>query len=1105
MLHRLVSVAAASMIISALASPLHAQIDPELLAGMQARSIGPAGMSGRIAVVNAVESDPEIVYVGAATGGVWKSLDGGLTWEPLFDDQPVHAIGEIAIFQASPDIVWVGTGEGNPRNSVSGGGNGVYRSLDAGRNWEHLGLDATERIHRIKLHPSNPDVAFVGAMGSMWKPNPERGVYKTEDGGTTWSKVLFVNDNTGVGDMEIDPTNPNKLIVAMWDYQRWPWSFRSGGPGSGIYLTVDGGRNWKRLTPEDGLPEGELGRIGLAIAPSNPNIVYAYIEAKEENALYKSEDGGYSWRRMSAGEDVGNRPFYYADLRVDPKDPNRVYSLHSLVSVSTDGGESFETLVSWASAHPDHHAMWINPNDPAQIIEGNDGGVYFSRDHGQSWRFASNLPLAQFYHINVDMEQPYNVLGGLQDNGSWRGPAYVWENGGIRNHHWDEVGFGDGFATLAIPGDPHSGYAMSQGGNLSRWNNWTGERKSIRPVHPDDIELRFNWNAAIAIDPFDGNTVYYGSQFLHKSTDRGDTWTIISPDLTTNNPEWQKQEESGGLTLDVTGAENFTTIITIAPSALERGVIWVGTDDGRVHVTRDGGTTWESVEENARDVPANTWVPHIEPSKFDASVAYVVFDDHRRGNWETYAFKATNYGDRFESLATDDVWGYALVVEQDAVKEDLLFLGTEFGLYVSLNGGASWFQWTHGFPTASAMALIVHPREHDLVIGTHGRAAYVIDDISPLRSLTPEIMRQPLHLFAMADAVQYRVKQTGASRFPGNGEFRGENRDYGAMITFSISGDDLPHPNDEIERQRKAAKRAAGGEEEEDTEEERPAGPRVSGPQIEVEVKNADGEVINEFERPVEQGVNRITWNLSREAFERPSAGPGTEGGGGFFGGGGGPDVVPGTYTITLKYGDHEASGTLNVLQDPRYSLTIAQREANHEALVRAGEAQEVLAEAVKRLRDTRDEIDKVLGMLAEHDAEDDEEAAEATAMSGQGPQDDAASPNREVLREARQLKQKLTELEKQLWTPPGTDKGIAEDNSVHPRIRNAYFSMSSSWDPPTEGQLTYLRYAEEKLEAALDEVNLAFEEDVAAFRAKVESIGITFLEAREPLTMPGS
>ncbi|NNG16884.1 MAG: hypothetical protein HKM89_10420, partial [Gemmatimonadales bacterium] len=744
------------------------------------------------------------------------------------------------------------------------------------------------------------------------------------------------------------------------------------------------------------------------------------------------------------------------------------------------------------------------------IYEGNDGGVYVSNDHGEHWRFVTNLPLAQFYHINVDMETPYNVYGGMQDNGSWRGPSSVWENGGIRNHHWDEVGFGDGFATLAIPDDAMTGYAMSQGGSLFRWDNRTGERKSIRPVHPDDVELRFNWNAGIALDPFAGNTVYYGSQFLHKSADRGDTWTIISPDLTTNNPEWQKQAESGGLTLDVTNAENFTTIITIAPSPVQEGVIWVGTDDGRVHVTRDGGGTWESVEGKIKNVPRNSWVAHIEPSRFDAATAFVVFDDHRRGNFETYVYRTTDYGNKWTNIATDDVWGYALVLEQDPVKEDLLFLGTEFGLFVSLNGGAGWFKWKHGFPTASAMAMIVHPREHDLIIGTHGRAAYVIDDIRPLRSMTPETLAKPIHLFAIPDAIQYRVKQTGASRFPGNGEYRGENRDYGAMITFSLRDDELPHPNDDLERQRKAAKRAAAGVEEEEesgAEEEggaaaQRAGPPGGrgrpdrGPQAKVVVRDANGDSIAGFERSVKLGVNRIAWNLRRDGFERPRA-RGQQEGGGFFGGFG-PEIVPGAYTVTVKYGDHEASGTVNVLADPRYTLTVAQRQEKYDALMHAGAAQETLAEAVKRLRDTRDEIDKVLGMLKEQESE--EETASSSNGQGQGG---SASPDRALRREAGELKKKLSEAEEQLWTPPGTAKGIARDHSIFSRIRNAYGSMNSSWDPPTEGEKIYMRFAKAELQEALGDVNRLLEEEVADFRGKVEAIGLEFLEPEDPLVLP--
>ncbi|MFN2239546.1 MAG: WD40/YVTN/BNR-like repeat-containing protein, partial [Thermoanaerobaculia bacterium] len=750
-----------------LLSPLTllAQIDPAMLAGLKARAIGPATMSGRIAAIDAIASDPNIIYVGAATGGVWKSVDGGVTWKPLFDEQPVAAIGALAVHQQNPDIVWVGTGESNVRNSASVG-NGMYRSLDGGVTWTHLGLQDSERISRIILHPTFPDTAWVAAMGRAWGENAERGIFKTTDGGKSWSKVLYVDERTGAADLAVDPSNPNKLIAAMWDYRRWPWFFRSGGAGSGLFVTHDGGANWKKLTEEDGLPKGILGRSGVAFSRSNPSIVYALVEA-EKSALIRSEDGGRTWKTQNDEATIASRPFYYADIRVDPKDPNRVYSLYSLVSVSEDGGKTFRTLIPFSKIHPDHHALWIHPENPELMIDGNDGGVAISRDRGRSWSYVRNLPLAQYYHINVDMETPYNIYGGMQDNGSWRGPSSVWENGGIRNHHWQEVGFGDGFATLAIDPTGTTGYAMSQEGHLLRWSLATGERKAIRPSHPEDARLRFNWNAAIAIDPFEPSTVYYGSQFVHRSTDRGENWTTISPDLTTNNSAWQHQGKSGGITFDVTGAENFTTILTIAPSPVQRGVIWVGTDDGRIHVTRDTGANWASVEANVKGVAKNSWIPHIEPSKYDAGTAFVVFDDHRRSNWTPYVQKTIDFGRSWTNLATSDLRGYALSIEQDPVDPDLLFLGTEFGLFLSVDGGRGWLPFRHGIPTVSTMALTIHPREHDLVIGTHGRSAYVIDDVRPLRELTPELLRAPLHLFQPADAQQYRVGQTGSERFPG--------------------------------------------------------------------------------------------------------------------------------------------------------------------------------------------------------------------------------------------------------------------------------------------------------------------------------------------------
>jgi len=1043
-----------------ISTSLSAQIDPDLLSGLKARSIGPATMSGRVAAIEAVESNPNVVYVGAATGGVWKSINGGQTWAPIFDEQPVHAIGAIAVYQANPDIVWVGTGEANLRNSISYG-NGIYKSLDGGRTWKSMGLEKTERIYRIVTHPSNPDVVWVAATGAAWGDSSDRGVYKTVDGGATWKKVLYVNESTGASDLVIDPSNPDKLFVSMWQFRRWPWFFTSGGPGSGLYVTYDGGATWKRFTEDDGLPKGDLGRIGIAISRSNPQTVYAIVEA-DKSALVRSDDGGRRWRKVNEEVDVAARPFYYADIRVDPKEPMRVYNVNSTIGLSTDGGKTFDTLVSYNKIHPDHHAFWIDPNDPSHIFDGNDGGVTESRDRGRNWRFIGNLPLGQYYHINVDMQRPYNVYGGMQDNGSWRGPSSVWENGGIRNHHWQEVGFGDGFATLADPNDPTNGYAMSQEGHLLRWNLKTGERKSIRPAHPGGIELRFNWNSGIAIDPFDPSTVYYGSQFLHKTTDRGDAWTIISPDLTTNDPKWQHQKQSGGLTIDASGAENFETIIAIAPSAVQRGVIWAGTDDGRVHVTRDGGTSWTSVEANVKGVPANTWVPHIEPSKYDAGTAFVIFDNHRRSDFKPYVMKTTDYGKTWTSLATSDLRGYALVLEQDPVAPDLLFLGTEAGLWISLDGGKKWMPFRHGLMTASVMALMVHPREHDLVIGTHGRAAWIIDDIRPLRTLSAATMAKPLHLFDVPDAQQYRVGQTGGERFPGDVEFRGENRKYGALITFSLNMPNLPLPIEEKERERKEKARETAAvsqpmkdippepiERKGDDADKKPADDK---PKADIEVADASGKVIRKFKASVVQGVNRAAWDLRRDPFKDPPQTRTPEEEEARTG----PEVLPGTYTITVKFGGQEAKTNVNVLADPRFNVSRADREANEAAIMRAGKMQETIATAVERIIRARAEID-----LATKDAKADDPLAKS----------------------GKALKRRLDEMEKRLWVPPKT-KGLLPDLDALGPIREASGYIASSYDAPTPAALTYLDQAAANLAKVIADFNKLFAEDVAKFRA---------------------
>jgi photosystem II stability/assembly factor-like uncharacterized protein len=1029
-----------------------------LLQGLRARSIGPAGMSGRITAIEAVAANPAVIFVAAATGGVWRSTNGGLSWTPLFDDQPVHAVGAIAVNQANPDIVWVGTGEGNTRNSASVG-NGVYRSLDGGKTWQHAGLEQSERIYRIVLHPANPEVAWACAVGPEWGEGPERGVFRTTDGGKTWSRVLFVNEQTGCGELVADPANPQKLFAGMWQFRRWPWFFQSGGPGSGLYVTFDGGDTWRKLQEEDGLPKGELGRVGLAISRSSPNVVYALVEAKQ-SALLRSDDGGRTWKSVNERPNVAPRPFYFADLRVDPAWPNRVYSLEYGIRVSDDGGKTFAPLPGTQQLHGDFHAMWIDPNDPTHLLTGDDGGVGESRDRGRSFRFVGNLPLAQFYHVAVDQETPFNVYGGLQDNGSWRGPSTVWRGGGIRNYDWKLVGGGDGFETLPNPRDPLQGYALWQGGNLMRWDLRTGEEKIVKPAEPAGVRLRFNWNAGLATDPFDPNTVYLGSQFLHRSTDRGETWTTISGDLTSNRGEWQKQDSSGGLTPDVTNAENFTTIIAIAPSPKERGVLWVGTDDGRLHVSRDSGKTWTSVEQNVKGVPANTWVPHVRPSPHAGGTAFVVFDNHRRSDWTPYVFRTDDYGRTWRSLATPALRGYCLSIAQDPVDPDLLFLGTEFGLYVSFDGGQRWTQLSKTVPTASVMDLVIHARDGDLVIATHGRALWVLDDVRPLRELTEQTLAEPLHFYEAAPAQQYWVAPEDGGFATGAAEFRGQSRPYGATLTYSLNLPGLPLPDDEQERARRERERQAG----------RAAMDTTRGEQAEIEVADSAGRVVKHFKGPARLGVNRAVWDLTRDAFrqlpraegEPPPEQPPS-----------GPEVTPGTYTVTIRYAGREGKRPVQVLADPRSRNTSADWDRRSQTIAEVRGLSDSAAAAIWLIANTRGDIARVQQRVRQ-----DAEAA--------GERDEKKVNANPLIRAGDTLKARLDSAERALWIPPDT-KGIAADTTALSRLYFAFWSITSSWDPPNPTQVEMLRRARAQLEAALAAVHKVMETDVAAYRRQVD------------------
>jgi len=1063
-------------------NPAVVALDADLLAGMRARSVGPAGMSGRIAAIAAVASDPKTIVIGAASGGVWRSDNGGLSWAPLFDEQTVHSIGAVAINQRHPDVIWIGTGEGATRNSTSIG-DGVYRSTDGGRSWTRAGLEGAERINRIALHPTDPDVAYVSALGPLWSDGGQRGVYRTTDGGESWVRVLAgPNERTGATDVKMDPRNPDKLFASLWEFRRWPYRFESGGPGSGLYYSIDGGDNWIQLTVEDGLPEGNLGRSVFAIAPSDPQRVYALIEA-EDSALIRSDNGGRDWVTVNDEVNITIRPFYYTLLDVDPQDSDTVYNVESRVRRSIDGGKNFDYISAIdccapsTTVHIDTHAWWINPTDPKHMISGNDGGIAITRDGGDTWRFVENLPLAQFYHVAADDAHPYHVFGGLQDNGSWRGAAETFDVGGLRNLHWQEVAFGDGFDTVPDPQIPDTGYAMSQGGNLSRWNLRTGEQRSIRPNPPTrDTDLRFNWSAGFAIDPFDFATIYYGSQFLHKSTDRGLSWTTISGDLTSNNPEWQDFRTSGGVTLDVTAAENYTTIIAVAPSKLEQGVIWVGTDDGRLHITRDGGDSWTSIEERVPRVPDNTWVPMIYPSPHDAGTAFVVFDNHRRGDFTPYVYRTRDYGRTWTSLTDESIEGYALSVLQDPVDTELLWLGTEFGLYLSTNGGSDWTRFTAGLPTASVMDLAFQARENDLVVGTHGRGIYIIDDVSALRGLDEGVLSSRLTLLGATDGQQYDRNPVVGGRFWGNGEFVAENEPYGVVLTFAAAGDDLPHPDEEAEKQRMRALRNVSATEDGDEGDEEKKESTTGKPKVTVTVADGSGDVIRTFTAEVHQGINRVVWPLRRDGLP-PLPGSDAPADADLPGG---IEVLPGDYRLTITLDDLSQSVDARVLADPRVEVSLADRQANQALQLELQGLRATIDGALARILTARRDLQTIKTLIAEADDPGVYASLQENVTQGM---------------------EQLDKLESVFRVPKDTKGRPYTDGKLVNVLRRANSFLTSSYEAPSPTARAFAALAEQRIGDAIADLNAYLEGDFAELRSTFEGSGLSLL-AQEPVAM---
>ena len=881
-----------ALALAASAQNVDVTLDSDTISGLPIRAIGTAASGGRIADIAAVHENGRLtIYVGSASGGVWKSVDGGTTFKPMFDKQPSLSIGSVAIDPSNPQTVWVGTGESWVRNSVSVG-TGIYRSRDGGEDWEMLGLPDSEHISRVIVHPKDSNTVFACALGHLWNSNTERGVFKTTDGGKTWNKLLYRNDSTGCAEMVMDPQDPSVLYAAMWDVRREPHNFRSGGPGSGLFKSTDSGATWHEL--RKGMPEGDLGRIGIAVAPANHNRVYAVVEAKNHTALFRSDDAGDSWIETNNSFNVSGRPFYFAHLVADPKNPDRVYKPGFFLTVSEDAGKSFSGMFSASEGfgggnHGDHHALWIDPENSDQMLLGTDGGVYQSLDRGAHWRFLSNLPVSQFYHVSADMADPYNVYGGLQDNGTWMGPSRATD--GIANRHWKNIDGGDGFWAFSDPSDPDFAYAEYQGGKISHFRKSTGESKDIQPLaRAGEQDFRFNWNAPIHLSPNYKGMIYLGAQFLFRSRDHGESWERISPDLTTNDPARQHQELSGGLTIDNSDAEKFETIYSIAESPKNGEVIWVGTDDGNVQVTRDGGKHWTNVSKNVSCAPAGTWVSTIEASHFDPAAAYATFDGHAAGDMKTYVCQTKDYGKTWTSLATSELTGYAHVVREDLVNPKLLFVGTEFGLFLSIDGGAHWAQFKGSLPNVAVRDIAIQPRESDLMLATHGRGIYILDDLTSIRALTPELLAKDLVMLPSRPSVL--ALPAGEQRFDGDAEFHGRSIPEAAAIVYYQK------------------KRHIFGD-------------------LKLDIYDSKGQLVASLQGDKRKGLNKVQWPERAKPPKMPPAAGLVENQYAFYG----PQAQEGTYAVKLTKGKEVYTSEVKLVPDPRSKSTAADRGLQHKTV----------------------------------------------------------------------------------------------------------------------------------------------------------------------------
>jgi photosystem II stability/assembly factor-like uncharacterized protein len=1037
-----------------------AAYDSSMLQEFAWRPIGPAVTSGRVVDLAVADGPNEkgqmgtLLYAAAASGGVWKSVNAGTTWEPVFDKQTTASIGDIALAPSNSQIVWVGTGEANNQRSSSWG-DGVYKSENGGRTWTNMGLKTSQHIGRIVVHPTNPNIVYVAAVGPLWTDGGERGLYKTIDGGKTWKAVLTISPHTGVTDIAMDPTDPNIMYAAAFQRQRKAYSFVGGGPESGIYKSTDAGETWTKLT--EGLPKGDIGRIGLDISRSQPRTIYATMETKTPE-IYRSDDYGASWRKTGTYFEY---PWYMSQIRVDPKNPDRVYLLGVPIFVSDDGGATSHATAQ--SAHVDYHAMWIDPTDPDHYIVGNDGGVYITHDRGQTMDFVTNLPISQYYAIDVDNRLPfYYVYGGLQDNNSWAGPSQTRNRQGITSSDWYVTVGGDGFYSAVDPTDPNVVYAESQNGGIVRYDVKTGEQKSIQPEPRYGADnLRWNWSVPIVISPHDHNTVYFGAQYLFKSPYRGDSWEQLGGDLT-RHLDRDKLPLMGKMWSDSAvarhaGTADFGNISTIDESPMRKGLIYVGTDDGLVQVTRDGGVTWTKIDKFP-GVPDMTYVSRVVASSHNEGTVYATFDGHRSNDFKAYVLKSNDYGKTWMSISSNLPMSSVQVIREHPRAGNLLFIGNEVGAFYSENGGGTWSKLQYNLPTVAVHDIKIHPRENDLIIGTHGRGIFIIDDITPLEKLADADRAGKFYLFPAKQVTLFNYNSSIPGGLRGAGalgerSFSAPNPPFGSTLTYYVR-DSLP-----------------------------------KGRALTLAIFDSTGKRIRDLTVNSKAGMHRATWDLRLAApYYNPTPAAGGRGGRGGGGGNGQPQgafVLPGRYVARLTLagrGDSIAASSVEtpvvVNPDPLVSLSAADYQALHALRITAAEQQARVQAVVRSAELIKDEMTEVKNAL----------------KSVQG----SDSLSRQVNSVDKEIDSILKAVR---GDPNGPPKDADDKNKYKPSIQDRVNQVASEigdvTSPPTQLQRETLDVAMKDLAAQTVRLNTLLTTRVPSLNKALDAAGVPWTVGR--------